>query len=276
MRDSFIFYRSFYEAIKDLPRDIQGDVYTAIMEYSLNGITTESLKPVARSIFTLIKPVLDTNNQRFENGRKGGRPVKDKTKPKPNGNQTETNIEPNKDKDVDVDNTITIPDGIDDSVVVENDNAITQATRPNAGARARKTRKEMPPVEPTVVDLRTYTVSGNEWRTNFDSYLTTLRQCYMALMKNAEWIAERKRLNPRVDVPLTLEKACVEFWATEAGWKHKKKEKSQTIDWRATLTNSINQKFNKVYEDDTRSNQSNKGAVGDEFRAEILRGIGAI
>ena len=59
MRDSFIFYKSFYEAIKDLPRDIQGEVYTAIMEYSLYGITTENLKPVARSIFTLIKPQID-------------------------------------------------------------------------------------------------------------------------------------------------------------------------------------------------------------------------
>ncbi|MDR1089911.1 MAG: DUF6291 domain-containing protein, partial [Prevotella sp.] len=41
MRDSFIFYRSFYEAIENLPRDIQGEIYTAIMEYSLNGNETE-------------------------------------------------------------------------------------------------------------------------------------------------------------------------------------------------------------------------------------------
>jgi len=89
MRDSFIFYRSFYEAIKDLPRDIQGEIYTAIMEYSLYGNEAENLKPVARSIFTLIKPQIDVNNKRFDNGCKGGRPKnynQEETKPKPNYN----------------------------------------------------------------------------------------------------------------------------------------------------------------------------------------------
>lgn len=88
MRESFIFYKSFYDAIKDLPRDIQGEIYTAIMEYSLYGNETDNLKPVARSIFTLIKPQIDVNNKRFQNGSKGGRP-------KPNNNQTETKEEPN-------------------------------------------------------------------------------------------------------------------------------------------------------------------------------------
>jgi hypothetical protein len=114
MRDSLVFYRSFYEAIKDLPRDIQGDVYTAIMEYGLNGITTENLKPIARGIFTLIKPSIDANNKRFENGRKGGRPSKEESELKPNHNQTTTKHEPNEDEDEDVNadnNPHTFPDG---------------------------------------------------------------------------------------------------------------------------------------------------------------------
>lgn len=45
MRDSFVFYRSFYDAIKDLPRDVQGEIYTAIMEYSLYGIIRKSKFP---------------------------------------------------------------------------------------------------------------------------------------------------------------------------------------------------------------------------------------
>lgn len=102
-RDSFLFYRSFYEAIKDLPRDIQGEVYTAIMEYGLNGITTENLKPVARSIFTLIKPVLDFGNKQYSNGLKGGRPRKEETQQKPTENPTETQQKPYKDKEEDMD-----------------------------------------------------------------------------------------------------------------------------------------------------------------------------
>lgn len=110
MRDSFIFYRSFYEAIRDLPRDIQGEIYTAIMEYSLYGNETDNLKPVARSIFTLIKPQIDINNKRYANGKKGGRPSdlqhdsggnrqdgysENITEEKPNNNQTQTKAEPN-------------------------------------------------------------------------------------------------------------------------------------------------------------------------------------
>ncbi len=34
-RESFIFYRSFYEAIRDLPDAIRLEVFTAITEYAL-------------------------------------------------------------------------------------------------------------------------------------------------------------------------------------------------------------------------------------------------
>lgn len=72
-RDSFIFYRSFYESVKDLPKDIRLEVFTAIMEYALYGRNPEELKPFAKGIFTLIKPNIDVNTARFENGKKGGR-----------------------------------------------------------------------------------------------------------------------------------------------------------------------------------------------------------
>ena len=100
-RDGFVFYRSFYEGIKELPRDIQGDVLTAIMEYGLNGVTTDNLKPFAKAMFALIRPQIDANNQRFANGKNGGRPKKTDdennqtvTEQKPNNNQTETKPEP--------------------------------------------------------------------------------------------------------------------------------------------------------------------------------------
>lgn len=70
-RDSFIFYRSFYEAIKDLPKDIRLEVFTAIMEYALYGRQPEDLKPFAKGIFTLIKPNIDVNTSKYENGKKG-------------------------------------------------------------------------------------------------------------------------------------------------------------------------------------------------------------
>jgi len=67
MRDSFILYRSFYEAICDLDNDSQAQVFKAICEYSLNFKETE-MTGIAKTIFKLIKPQLDANNKRFKNG----------------------------------------------------------------------------------------------------------------------------------------------------------------------------------------------------------------
>lgn len=121
MRDSFVFYRSFYDAIKDLPRDVQGEIYTAIMEYSLYGKETENLKPIAHSVFTLMKPQIDVNNKRFENGKKGGRPKsgnepdgnQEETKEKPSNNQSETKSKPNVNDNVNVnENKDNTPNGV--------------------------------------------------------------------------------------------------------------------------------------------------------------------
>ena len=89
-RESFLFYRSFYEAIIDLPKDIKLEILTAIIEYALDGREPESLKPFARGMFTLIKPNLDANISKYKNGKKGGRkpeepgPAPARTGPQPN------------------------------------------------------------------------------------------------------------------------------------------------------------------------------------------------
>lgn len=98
MRDTIIFYRSFYEAIRELPQETQAEVYSAIFEYSLNFNEVE-LNGLSKTIFTLIKPQLDANNKRFENGKKGGRKKaeenQEETKDKPKDNQKETEVEAN-------------------------------------------------------------------------------------------------------------------------------------------------------------------------------------
>lgn len=69
MRDSSIFYRSFYEAINELPDINKLEVYTAIFEYSFNFNEIE-LTGISKTIFTLIRPQLEANKKRFENGTK--------------------------------------------------------------------------------------------------------------------------------------------------------------------------------------------------------------
>ena len=86
MRDSIVFYRSFYEAIKEIPLEEQGVVYNAIYGYALDGIEPE-LNGIAKAIFLLVKPQIDANTKRYENGKKGGR--------KPKQNQNEIKSKPN-------------------------------------------------------------------------------------------------------------------------------------------------------------------------------------
>lgn len=69
MRDSFIFYRSFFEAISDLPNENQLEIYNAIADFSLN-FKEPNLSGLSSTIFKLIKPQLEANNKRFENGSK--------------------------------------------------------------------------------------------------------------------------------------------------------------------------------------------------------------
>lgn len=66
-RDSMVFYRSFYEAIKELEPAQQGVLYNAIFSYSLD-FTEPKLEGICKTIWTLIKPQLDANIKRYENG----------------------------------------------------------------------------------------------------------------------------------------------------------------------------------------------------------------
>jgi hypothetical protein len=77
------------------------------------------------------------------------------------------------------------------------------------------------------------------WRESFDTYLAELRAAYAAAVSDEKYMAERQRYHPRLNIGLTIEKACKDFWATEAGWKHKKASGTVKIDWRRTFNNAM-------------------------------------
>lgn len=97
MRESTIFYRSFYEAIKELDAETQSKVYSAIFEYALNFNEIE-VKGLAKTVFTLIKPQLDANLKRYENGTKAKvkqNESKEEAKPKQTKSKVEANVNVN-------------------------------------------------------------------------------------------------------------------------------------------------------------------------------------
>lgn len=86
-RKAFSFYRSYYEASKDLPREAQADFLMAICAYIFDGVEPD-LQGVASAMFKLAKPTLDTSIKRASAGQTGG-------KSKANGKQTDSKPEVN-------------------------------------------------------------------------------------------------------------------------------------------------------------------------------------
>ena len=58
MRDSVLFYRSFYDAMKNIPPEERLKVYDSIMEYGMYDHEPD-LDGVALAIFLLAKPQID-------------------------------------------------------------------------------------------------------------------------------------------------------------------------------------------------------------------------
>jgi uncharacterized phage protein (TIGR02220 family) len=131
MRESFVFYKSFFESIKELDPKDQVQIYNAIFEYEFYK-TEPQLSGVCKSIFTLILPQLEANDKRYENGKKGGRPKKEETKTKPKNNQNKTKVEPNVNDNVNVnDINININNNINNNLSCKIEEVINYLNQPS-------------------------------------------------------------------------------------------------------------------------------------------------
>lgn len=97
MIDRFTFFSSYYEALRPLPDEDRLLLYDAIFDYAFQGEETQEMTVYSKSLFTLLKPHIDSSIQyrqkQSENGAKGGRP---KSQNKPNENPNESQDNPNK------------------------------------------------------------------------------------------------------------------------------------------------------------------------------------
>ena len=111
MRDGFIFYESFRDAMRGLPAETQLLLDNAIADYALYDTEPDfGGDGVAQGFFTLMRPQIDANSRRRDAGTRGGRPAKEtdrepienqtETKAEPSGNQSVTNAEPSDNQSV--------------------------------------------------------------------------------------------------------------------------------------------------------------------------------
>lgn len=79
-KNGFVFYRSFYEAISKVSsKETKAEIFEAICELGLNDNVVDLDDSIGQIIMDLIKPQLQANNKKYEDGKKGGRPPKKTT-----------------------------------------------------------------------------------------------------------------------------------------------------------------------------------------------------
>ena len=72
-RQQFTFYRSYFEALKELPQELRLGALEAVICYALDAVEPQGLSPMQRMAFLLIKPTLDTGRKKALAGTKGAK-----------------------------------------------------------------------------------------------------------------------------------------------------------------------------------------------------------
>lgn len=220
-RGSFIFYRSFKESLEDLGDSDKLIMYEAISDYALDRIEPK-LTGFPSALFKLIRPQLEANWRKFENGCKGANHGNKGGAPQGNKNATKGKTTPKQPQN-NPKTTGNVNDNVNDN---DNDN---------------------------------YNIES-DWRKSFEVYQDYVRQGYNDVTSDKEWMDKQQEYNPGIDIAKSIEKSCTNFWITEEGWANKKKNKAKTINWKTTFGNAISNKINKVYNnnkeyEDKRANQ---------------------
>ena len=111
-RTGFVFLPSYYDAIRPLPDEMRLRLYDAIIDYGVEGVTPE-LEGIEASLFALVKGNLDSGKARYQacvnNGKKGGRPRKERTIRKPKEETKQENLNMDKDMDTDMEGNTSSP-----------------------------------------------------------------------------------------------------------------------------------------------------------------------
>ena len=89
--------------------------------------------------------------------------------------------------------------------------------------------------------------SGKTWKDDFDIYLSEATEAFEKISSDKEFVKNRQKYHPELDIVLSLKKAFEDYWSQEAGWKRKKISKTKNIDWVSTFKKALDQPQNKVY-----------------------------
>ena len=152
--ESIIFYKSFFEAIENIPENKQLLLYRALFKYYFYNEEPE-LEDTLKAMFKLMKPNIDNANSRYkasvENGKKGGAPKGNQNarkQPKTTQKQPKNNL--NKDKDYNKD--------LNKECEYSDENSFSE-----------ETTHTIPPI-PTLDELRSYCIENGMEDFNYEKF----------------------------------------------------------------------------------------------------------
>lgn len=190
MRDSFVFYRSFAESVKNLPPEEYKKVMQSILDYALDGKEPEH-SGIEYTVFCLVKPQIDANNKRYENGKKGGRPQE---QPKTKANQTVTKVKPSDNQ------TITKPKPNNNQTVTTNEPNVYVNVNDNVNAKKKDTsvskEKASRFIPPSIEDIKAY-CEEKGYKLDYDRFID--------YYTSNGWMVGKNRMKDW--------RACVRNWA---------------------------------------------------------------
>lgn len=96
IRDSFIIFKNWTDAINELPEEYQLETYKALIKYGTTGEMPEDISPVTKAMLVSFSVSMEKSicryNSAVENGKLGGRPRRNETE----DNRAETQNNPTK------------------------------------------------------------------------------------------------------------------------------------------------------------------------------------
>ncbi len=107
-RNQFTFYRSYLDAIRRLTKEERGEILDAICFYALDEVPPEGLSPIADTVFTLVRPTLDSGRKKAAAGKTGGSSCK-QTASKAKAKLKQKPSEVEREKEVEVENECYTP-----------------------------------------------------------------------------------------------------------------------------------------------------------------------
>ena len=105
-RKQFTFYKSYYDAISELPKKDQAALILAVCAYALYETYPKGLSVAASTAFKLIKPTLDAGRKKAENGSMKGKANESKTEA--NRKQGENGSEKEREKEIEIENELEV------------------------------------------------------------------------------------------------------------------------------------------------------------------------